>query len=91
VQTLLVPQVPPHVVPAPMHWVLSQQPIVGMQAPLQSLKVLAHVALHSPAPLQVKFPVHGAAAGTTHAPAEHVPAPMRLAPEQLAVPQVPVG
>ena len=87
----LVWQIPPQgAVPPPMQSVLLQQFAVGMQAPLQGLKFAAQLE-HRPAPEQVKPLPHAAGAGSTQVPLEQAPVPMRLAPEQLAVPQVPVG
>lgn len=78
--------IPPHTVPLPVHWVLSQQFAMGMQvvplAVLHVLNVEAHV-VHRPAPVHVKFPPHGAAAGGTQVPPLQVPAPTRFAPEHV--------
>ena len=74
------------VFPATMHWLLSQQLAFGMHLPsLQTLKPAAVGQLQTPAPAQVKFPPHDAAAGGMQAPLEHVPAPTRLAPEQVGL------
>ena len=58
---------------------------LGMQTPEHSWKPLAQVVLHRPAPAQVKFPPHDAAAGGMHEPPRQAPAPMTLpVVEQLA-------
>ena len=56
---------------------------LGMQAPLHSLNPFAQV-VHRPAPVQVKFPPHDAAAGATQAPLAQAPAATRLPFTQLA-------
>lgn len=90
-QVPLVWQIPPQgATPAPTQSVLSQQFAVGMQAVPHGLKPLAQFE-QRPAPVQVKPFPHGAGVGSTQVPFEQVPVLIRLAPEQLAVPQVPVG
>ena len=90
-QTPLVPQVPPQVVPTPLQSPLVQQLAFGMQVVVPHiLNPDAHI-VHSPAPVQVKFPPQGAAGGITHEPLAQVPTPTRLAPEHVALPHEPVG
>lgn len=68
----------------------TQQLPLGMQAPLHSLKPLAHTALHKPAPEQVKFPPQVIAAGGTQLPPAQAPGPIRLPRAQLAALQLAV-
>jgi hypothetical protein len=87
----LVWQIPPQgATPAPTQSLLSQQFAVGMQADPHGLKPLAQFE-QRPAPEQVNPFPHGAGVGSTQVPFEQVPVLTRLAPEQLAVPQLPVG
>jgi hypothetical protein len=79
----LVPQVPAHAAGVPGQSALVQQFALGMQTPLHDLNPVAQV-VHRPAPVQVKFPPQGAAAGTTQPPLAQVPAPTRLPLEQVA-------
>lgn len=67
-----------------------QQLPLGMQAPLHSLKPLAHTALHKPAPEQVKFPPQVVVGGGTQLPPAQLPGPTRLPSVQLAALQLAV-
>jgi len=82
-QTPLVPQVPAQAGVVPAQSAAVQQFALGMQAPLHSLNPFAQV-VHRPAPVQVKFPPHDAAAGATQAPLAQAPAATRLPFTQLA-------
>jgi hypothetical protein len=84
-------QVPPHgATPLPMQSSFEQQFAVGIHVVPHALKPLAQFE-HRPAPEQVKPLAQAMGAGSTQVPLEQVPVPMRLVPEQEAVPQVPVG
>jgi hypothetical protein len=70
---------------------LQQLPFpMGMQMPRHSSNPGAQVVLHRPAPAQMKFPPHEAAAGGTQAPLAQVPAATRLLPEQIGALHPPV-
>lgn len=65
---------------------LQQLPFpMGMQTPRHSSNPGAQVVLHRPAPAQMKFPPHEAAAGGTQAPLAQVPPPILLFPEQIGL------
>ncbi len=83
----MVLQVAAHWVDVEVHSLAVQQfPFpTGMQTPAHSSNPEAQVVLHRPAPAQVKFPPHAAAAGGMQAPFRHDPAPTRLAPEQVGL------
>jgi len=77
-------QVPAHATGVPGHSESMQQLAIRMQAPLQILKPPAHWALHTPAPVQVKFPPHATGPGMLQVPPAQVPGPIRFPTEHVA-------
>jgi hypothetical protein len=83
-------QTPPLQVVLPTQSELVQQLAAEMQALPHSLNPTAQVE-QTPAPLHIVFPGQAAGAGSTQLPPAQVPAPTRTVPEQVGLPQVPVG